>query len=69
MKYVVDGPDFNYSAFSLKDIDRMEALNPGNISTFDGDLSAFRANGGKIISYHGLADAVSLHNLKAGASS
>ncbi|TDZ13832.1 putative feruloyl esterase B-2 [Colletotrichum spinosum] len=32
------------------------ALNLFNIETFDGDLSAFRARGGKILHYHGLAD-------------
>ena len=58
MKYVVDTPDFDYSTFSLKDIGRMETLDPGNISTFNGDLTAFRDRGGKIISYHGRADPV-----------
>lgn len=58
MKYALNERDFNYSTFSLSDVERMEALDPGNISTFRGDLTAFRDKGGKILSYHGRADAV-----------
>lgn len=61
MKYVVhNDPFFEYSQIGLADIAQAEALNPGNISTFSGDLSAFHAQGGKIITYHGRADDVRL---------
>lgn len=61
MKYVVThDPNYDYSQFGLADISRMQALDPGNISTFDGDLSAFRARGGKLITYHGRSDDVRL---------
>ncbi len=61
MKYVVaNDPSYNFSQFGLADVARIRALDPGSISTFDGDFSAFRARGGKILSYHGRADDVSL---------
>ncbi|OCB90695.1 tannase and feruloyl esterase [Sanghuangporus baumii] len=71
MKYVVlNDSSYDFSQFGLADVARMQAIDPENISTFDGDLSAFRARGGKIITYHGRADnlvpsgnAKSLYNL------
>ncbi|KAL4942781.1 hypothetical protein BDV06DRAFT_235227 [Aspergillus oleicola] len=52
---------FNDSAwdpFSLKPEDYVisSQLNLFNIETWEGDLSAFRERGGKILHYHGLAD-------------
>ena len=60
MRYVVaNDVNYDYSQFWIDDIYAMDALDPGSISTFDGDLSAFRERGGKLISYHGRADPVS----------
>ena len=60
MRFVVaNDTNYDYSTFWLDSIAQIDALDPGNISTFSGDLSAFRERGGKLISYHGRADPVS----------
>ncbi|KAL5532412.1 hypothetical protein ACEPAF_5982 [Sanghuangporus sanghuang] len=57
MRYVVDNnPNYDFSNFGISDIARMQALDPGEVSTFSGDYSAFRARGGKLVAYHGRAD-------------
>ena len=59
MKYVVfNDPNYDYRDIDLKAIAKAQTQDPGNISTFNGDLSAFHARGGKLISYHGLSDPV-----------
>ncbi|TDZ41479.1 putative feruloyl esterase B-2 [Colletotrichum trifolii] len=57
---------FKYAIFNDSDWDPLtlepadyvlsSALNLFNIETFDGDLSAFRARGGRLLHYHGLVD-------------
>ena len=60
MTYVVfKGQGFNFSTFSVDDIYKAQKLDPGQISTFSGDLSAFKARGGKFITYHGRRDEAS----------
>ncbi|KAJ3840317.1 ferulic acid esterase [Lentinula raphanica] len=44
--------------FSVADAMFSASQNPSNIETWEGDLSAFAKNGGKILSYHGLQDFV-----------
>ncbi|KAJ3776995.1 putative feruloyl esterase B-1 [Lentinula raphanica] len=44
--------------FSVADAMVSVAQNPFNIDTWEGDLSVFAKNGGKILSYHGLQDFV-----------
>jgi hypothetical protein len=56
MKYAVYN-DSNH-VFSAADMEFAQVVNPAGISTWDGDFSAFRERGGKIISYHGRSDAV-----------
>ncbi|KAH8107495.1 tannase and feruloyl esterase [Phellopilus nigrolimitatus] len=57
MKYVIhNGSDYDSHNFGLADVALMEERDPGKISTFNGDFSAFRARGGKLISYHGRSD-------------
>ncbi|KAL5521023.1 hypothetical protein ACEPAG_8945 [Sanghuangporus baumii] len=57
MRYVVTNDvNFDYGQFGINDIYEMDALDPGNISTWSGDFSAFRERGGKLITYHGRAD-------------
>ena len=60
MTYVVfKDQSFNFSTFSIDDIYKSQKQDPGQISTFSGDLSAFKARGGKFITYHGRRDEVS----------
>ena len=59
MKYVVaNDPNYDISTFGLDTCAQIVALNPNNVSTFNGDFTPFKAKGGKIISYHGRADPV-----------
>ncbi|KAL5521101.1 hypothetical protein ACEPAG_9023 [Sanghuangporus baumii] len=63
---VLNDSSYDFAQFGLADVARMQAIDPGNISTFDGDFSAFRAREGKIITYHGTADySVSSGNSRA----
>ncbi|KAI5820797.1 tannase and feruloyl esterase [Pyronema omphalodes] len=56
-KYVIyNDTSYTGSDFGLQTIAAADALNPGNISTWKQDLSAFAKRGGKVISYHGRAD-------------
>ncbi|KAL1873162.1 Feruloyl esterase [Diaporthe australafricana] len=52
--------DKNWDPATLgpKDYAAAHALNIGNIETWDGDLSAVRDRGSKILHYHGQADAI-----------
>ena len=59
MKYVVvNDADYNVSTFGLAAVEQMDAYDVNNVSTFNGDFTAFKERGGKIISYHGRADPV-----------
>ena len=58
MKFVVANPDFDIATFGLQTVAQFDALDPNNISTFNGDFTPFKSKGGKIISYHGRADPV-----------
>lgn len=57
-RYVVYNPTWDPSTFNVQDAVVAETLNPGNIKTWPdrNDLSAFRARGGKLITYHGQQD-------------
>jgi hypothetical protein len=46
----------------MSNVEFAQKLNPGNIATWNGDLSAFRDRGGKILTYHGRSDPVCLFN-------
>ncbi|KAJ7249443.1 tannase and feruloyl esterase [Mycena rebaudengoi] len=48
--------DHDFTNFGLADIALFDKVNAGRISTFDGDLSAFRNRGGKFLTYHGRRD-------------
>ncbi|XPS72599.1 Feruloyl esterase [Ascochyta lentis] len=52
--------DSNWDPMSLKpeDYDLSADLNLFNIETWNGDLSAFKDRGGKVLHYHGLADGI-----------
>ncbi|KAJ3543787.1 hypothetical protein NM208_g3392 [Fusarium decemcellulare] len=52
--------DSDWDPLSLKpeDYDLSSSLNLFNIETWEGDLSAFKNKGGKVLHYHGLVDGV-----------
>ncbi|KAH7349062.1 Tannase/feruloyl esterase [Pyrenochaeta sp. MPI-SDFR-AT-0127] len=52
--------DSQWDPLSLtpKDYETSARLNLFNIETWDGDLSAFKKRGGKLLHYHGLADGI-----------
>jgi feruloyl esterase len=47
---------WDFASFTTEDAFNAVVLNPGNISSFEGDISAFRNRGGKILHWHGTAD-------------
>lgn len=54
---VVNDPSWSFTDFDGAAIVGLaEALNPGNASADQFDLSGFRARGGKLLQYHGYAD-------------
>lgn len=58
-RYVVfNNASWDPSTLTLKDIAYSQELDPYGISTFNPDLSAFNATGGKILTYHGQADGI-----------
>lgn len=63
MKYVVRNETLDFSIFDLEDVKRILDADPGEISTYSGDLAAFHARGGKVVSYHGQMDDVSFSRL------
>ncbi|KAJ6530000.1 tannase and feruloyl esterase [Mycena vulgaris] len=48
----------DFSNLGVQDVPLWDAINPGGIATFDGDLSAFRNRGGKFLTYHGRRDPI-----------
>jgi hypothetical protein len=58
-RYVIlNVTDHDFTNFGLADIALFEKINAGGISTFSGELSAFRNRGGKFLTYHGHRDPV-----------
>ncbi|KAH8688805.1 putative ferulic acid Esterase/Feruloyl esterase [Talaromyces proteolyticus] len=58
-KYVVyQNASWDPASFNIKDATYSIALNPANIATFKGNLSAFQSAGGKVMVYHGQQDDV-----------
>ncbi|KAI7082347.1 tannase-domain-containing protein [Hortaea werneckii] len=55
---VYNNSDFNITGLNEEDWDYADSLDEfhGNVSSYSGDLSAFRSAGGKMIIYHGMAD-------------
>lgn len=59
MKYAIyNDTSYDYSKFNLDDLAFANKIDPGKISTFNGDMSAFKARGGKFLTYHGRRDDV-----------
>ncbi|KAH8667517.1 putative feruloyl esterase [Tricladium varicosporioides] len=58
-RYVVyNDPTWNPATFSIKDATAAAIQNPFNIMTWEGDISAFRDAGGKVLHYHGQMDSI-----------
>lgn len=56
-RYAIYGdPNWDAAKLTLTDMAYATKLNPSNAETWDGDLSAFKSRGGKVIHYHGLTD-------------
>ncbi|KAJ7202721.1 tannase and feruloyl esterase [Mycena haematopus] len=55
---VLNVTEHDFTNYSVRGVKLFEAINPGGVATFDGDFSAFRARGGKFITYHGRRDPV-----------
>ncbi|KAJ8092145.1 hypothetical protein PM082_023969 [Marasmius tenuissimus] len=57
-RYVVydRNTSFDPTTLTLADYEHGIALDPSNISTFKGDLTSFKARGGKLLTFHGQAD-------------
>ncbi|KAJ6452480.1 tannase and feruloyl esterase [Mycena sanguinolenta] len=53
---VLNVTEHDFTNFGMRDVELLQEINPGGVATFDGDLSAFHARGGKFISYHGRRD-------------
>ncbi|KAF8072292.1 tannase and feruloyl esterase [Lyophyllum atratum] len=53
---VFNDSNYDFSDFGLKDVALVDKINPGGISTFNGDFSAFERRGGKFLTYHGRRD-------------
>ncbi|KAJ3827173.1 Tannase/feruloyl esterase [Lentinula raphanica] len=57
-RYVVYDPSSDLNTLNVTDWTHTQQLNPYNIGTWNGNLSAFRNNGGKMLTYQGQADMV-----------
>jgi feruloyl esterase len=58
-RYVVyNNPNWDPVTWTLDDAAAANAQDPYEISTFNGDISAFQKSGGKVLHYHGLEDPI-----------
>jgi feruloyl esterase len=55
---ILKNPSWDPMTLSLADMHLSSHLNLGDIDTWNGDLSPFKAKGGKLFHYHGLVDGV-----------
>ncbi|KAK5633597.1 hypothetical protein RRF57_009311 [Xylaria bambusicola] len=56
--FVFNDTEYDFTKFTYKDLKIADAINPGNASAHDFDLSPFMKRGGKILKYHGAADSL-----------
>ena len=58
-QYFLDlGPDWSFYDFGYSIVELADESDPGMCNADDYDLSPFQAKGGKVITYHGLSDAL-----------
>lgn len=55
-KYILADPSWDWRNFSQATIELADREDPGAVNAIDFDLGPYRARGGKLIHYHGLAD-------------
>ncbi|KAJ6552983.1 tannase and feruloyl esterase [Mycena capillaripes] len=55
---ILNDTNATFSNIGVGDAPLWDSINPGGIATFNGDLSAFRNRGGKLLTYHGRRDPV-----------
>jgi hypothetical protein len=59
MRYAIYNDSLHsFDKFGVSDIEYADTINPGGISTWNGNFSEFRNKGGKLLTYHGRSDAV-----------
>ncbi|KAI7457886.1 hypothetical protein D0860_06641 [Hortaea werneckii] len=56
--FLLNDPTWNYTDFSYDTVELADELDPGNATADDFDLSPFYHHGGKLLHYHGYADAL-----------
>ncbi|KAK8001076.1 hypothetical protein PG991_013298 [Apiospora marii] len=54
--WVYNDTDWDYTKFTYADVLEADRVDPGDAAADTFDMSAYRARGGKIIMYHGMAD-------------
>jgi feruloyl esterase len=55
---IYQDPTWDATKLNLEDMAHASRLNPSNAETWNGDLSAFKARGSKVIHYHGHEDSL-----------
>jgi len=53
---IYNDPSYDPAGQTVQDAANAASVNPFNIETWEGDLSPFASRGGKLLTYHGLAD-------------
>lgn len=56
--FVLNNPDWPWQDFDYSIVQLADQLDPGNANADDFDLEPFQKRGGKLLQYHGLADAL-----------
>ncbi|KAJ9660978.1 hypothetical protein H2201_006706 [Coniosporium apollinis] len=56
--FLLNDPNWRWQDFSYRIVELADQLDPGNATADDFDMSDFAARGGKLLMYHGLADAL-----------
>lgn len=56
--FLLNNPDWDYNDFDYSIVELADQLDPGNATANDFNLSPFHAHGGKLLQYHGEADAL-----------
>ncbi|KAK8062972.1 ferulic acid Esterase/Feruloyl esterase [Apiospora hydei] len=54
--WVYNDSNWDYTKFTYADVLEADRVDPGDAAADDFDMAAYRARGGKIIMYHGMAD-------------
>ncbi|KAL7625866.1 hypothetical protein AAE478_005089 [Parahypoxylon ruwenzoriense] len=56
--WVYNNTEWDYTKFTFSDVQFADSINPGGATADNFDLSPFKERGGKILKYHGAADAL-----------